>query len=75
MDNQINLALDSETGHLLMGLGPLRVALAPRDALAVMAGMASLLAQHQQLQLKPEPQILVAGCMPQLSGGIDINGR
>jgi len=74
MDNQITIALDATTGNLLIALGPMKVALAPPDALGLMAGMAAALAQHSQVQQRSEPQILVAGCLSRLVEGIDLNG-
>ena len=74
MDNQVTIALDAVTGNLLIALGPMKIALAPRDALGLMAGLASMLAQHPQVQQRPDPQVLVASCLPRIAGGIDFNG-
>jgi hypothetical protein len=75
MDGQILIAIDADSGNILLGVGPMKVVMSLRDALRFVACMSDVLAKHPQVQPRPEPQILVAGVLPRMAGGIDFDGR
>lgn len=75
MESQINIGIDAASGNIVVSIGPgIGFAMSPCDALKFMAGLTTILAQHPQLQPRQERQILVAGYLPQLAGGIDLGG-
>lgn len=74
MEEQIQIAIDSNTGDIFIAIGPMiKFALDLRSALRFMAALSTILSQHPQVQPKAEPQILVAGVLPRLAGGINFD--
>ena len=74
--DQVQIGIDPENGNILVAVGPImKFAMDPRSALAFMAGLATVLSQHPQVQPKPQPQILIAGTLPQLAGGIGFDNH
>jgi hypothetical protein len=75
MENQIQIGIDPVTNNILVAIGPMiKFAMDARSALGFMAGLSTVLSQHPQLQPKPGSQILIAGALPQLAGGINLDG-
>ena len=76
IEQQVQIAIDTNTGNILVAIGPMiKFALDPKSALGFMAAISTVLAQHPQVQPRPEPQILIAGALPRLAGGIDLDGQ
>lgn len=74
MEQQVQIAIDANTGNIFIAIGPtIKFALDPRSALGFIAALSTVLAQHPQVQPQPEPQILVAGVLPRLAGGINFD--
>ena len=73
---QVQIAIDANNGNILIAIGPtIKFGMDPRSALGFMAALSTVLAQHPQVQPKAEPQILVAGVLPRLAGGINFDER
>lgn len=71
---QINIRFDAESGMMLLDFGnEIKIAIHPKDALALAAGLAGTIAQIPALQPAAQPQLVIAGSMPQFGGRL--NGR
>ena len=62
---QIQLRYDPDSGMILIDCGEIHLALAPKDALAFAAGLAGVVSTVPALQPQPQPQILLAGQIPE----------
>jgi hypothetical protein len=74
-EQQLMVGIDDPSGNIVIALGPMRIAMTPKDATSFIACIGTVLAQHPQLQPKPASQILIAGALPTLAGGINLDGR
>ncbi len=71
---ELSAGIDANSGNIIVLLGGNVVfGLGPRETLGFAAALLQLVAQHPQLQPKPEPQIVIAGSIPDFGGRL--NGR
>ena len=75
MENQVQIGIDPGNGNILIAIGPMiKFAMDTRSALGFIAGLSTVLSQHSQVQPEPGPRIVIAGSLPQIAGGINLDG-
>lgn len=70
--NQLQATIDPSNGYIVISCnGNVLFGLPLKEAIGFVSGLSGLIAQHPQVQPPEQPQIVIAGTMPQFGGRIN----